>query len=148
MDATATHRRFDDWVFAWCSLMQRSRRWQSCLDEALQPQALSAAEFLVLWRTGHAAAPGISQVELARELNVSAAHICGLVERLQGRGWLHTVRAAGDRRRLYCSLTSAGNAALQRLIADLLPVADRCLREDSPGWSDAQHSRPYQEEAA
>jgi len=152
MDATgskSTRRRFDDWVFAWCSLMQRSRRWQSCLDEALQPQALAAAEFLVLWRTGHAAPPGISQIELARELNVSAAHVCGVVEKLQSRGWLQMVRASEDRRRLCCSLTTVGSGALQQLVVELLPVADRCLREDAPSWPDSSPpSLPFQEEAA
>lgn len=141
-------RQVDHWVFAWCSLLQRSRRWQVSLDEALQPHALVGPEFLVLWRTGHAAPPGISQVELARELNVSAAHVCGVVEKLQERQWLQMVRPVQDRRRLYCSLTKPGSAALQQLIADLLPMANRCLLEDAPAWSSAASSTPFQEEAA
>src|SRR5262245_35552996 len=115
-------RCVDHWVFAWCALMQRSRRWQTNLDEALQPHRLLAAEFLVLWRTGHAAPPGITQVELARELNVSAAHVCGVVEKLQGRSWLQTLRPLKDRRRLCCSLTTQGATALDRLIVELLPL--------------------------
>jgi DNA-binding MarR family transcriptional regulator len=142
-------RRVDHWVFAWCSLMQRSRCWQASLDEALQPHALVGGEFLILWRTGHAAPPGISQVELARELNVSAAHVCGVVEKLQDRQWLQMARPVQDRRRLYCSLTTLGCTALQRLIADLLPTANRCLLEDAPAWSSATiSSTPFQEEAA
>ena len=137
----------DHWVFAWCSLMQRSRRWQVSLDEVLQPHALVGAEFLVLWRTGHATPPGISQIELARELSVSAAHVCGIVEKLEERKWLQMARPVQDRRRLYCSLTSQGSAALQRLIADLLPMANRCLLEDAPALSGASLT-PYQEEAA
>lgn len=143
-----THRRVDHWVFAWCSLVQRSRRWQASLDEALQPHELVAAEFLVLWRTGHAASPGISQVELARELNISPAQVCGVVETLQGRGWLQTVRPREDRRRLYCSLTPTGGAGLNRLIAELSPMADRCLRQDAPDWSAAAVAVPFKEEAA
>ena len=146
--ANSASRQVDHWVFAWCSLMQRSRRWQASLDEALQPHSLVGAEFLVLWRTGHAAPPGISQVELARELNVSAAHVCGLVEKLQQRQWLHMVRPVQDRRRLYCSLTTQGIAALQRLIADLLPMANRCLLEEAPTWSSATRLTTYKEEAA
>jgi DNA-binding MarR family transcriptional regulator len=141
-------RQVDHWVFAWCSLMQRSRRWQASLDAALKPHALVGAEFLIFWRTGHAAPPGISQVELARELNVSAAHVCGVVERLQERRWLQMVRPVQDRRRLYCSLTSQGREALQRLIADFLPIANRCLLEDAPAWPSATSVTPFQEEAA
>jgi len=94
------------------------------------PHGLAATEFLVLWRTGHAADPGISQIELARELHVSAAHICGMVEKLQSRQWLQTARPLQDRRRLYCTLTRQGGSALNRLIADLVPIAERCLREE------------------
>lgn len=130
IDTPAFPRHLDQWVFAWCALMQRSRRWQAGLDEALEPHQLLAAEFLVLWRTGHAAPPGITQVELARELNVSAAHVCGVVEKLQSRKWLHMARPLQDRRRLYCSLTADGGAALSRLIVELLPLADGFLRDD------------------
>jgi DNA-binding MarR family transcriptional regulator len=143
-----TLRQVDHWVFAWCSLIQRSRRWQADLDEALQPHHLLAAEFLVLWRTGQAAPPGISQVELARDLNVSAAHVCGIVEKLQERHWLQTTRPLQDRRRRYCLLTVLGSAALQRLIADLLPTANRCLLENASVWSGATNWTPIQEEAA
>lgn len=107
-----------------------------------------AAEFLVLWRTGHAAPPGISQVELARELNVSAAHICGVVEKLQDRLWLQTARPLQDRRRLYCSLTPPGEDALEQMSRDLLPIAAQCLRE---GWADCSErsvGQRFQEEAA
>jgi DNA-binding MarR family transcriptional regulator len=151
MEAIATDlasRQVDQWIFAWCSLTQRSRRWQACLDEALQPHALVGGEFLILWRTGHAAPPGISQVELARELNVSAAHVCGVVEKLQDRRWLQMARPIQDRRRLYCSLTTDGGEALQQLIAGLLPIANRCLLEDAPAWSSTTTLTPFQEEAA
>lgn len=130
-----SHRRVDHWVFAWCALAQRSRRWQTDLDTALQSHELVAAEFLVLWRTEHAAPPGISQVELARELSISAAQVCGVVETLQERGWLQSMRPPEDRRRLICSLTSLGVTSLEALITELLPMADRCLRESLPVWS-------------
>src|SRR4051812_48002375 len=98
------HRRLDHWVFAWCAVSQRARRWQGELDDELRPHDVSAAEFLVLWRTEHAGDAGISQVELARELSVSAAQICGIVEQLQSRSWLKTARPPDDRRRLSCTL--------------------------------------------
>jgi DNA-binding MarR family transcriptional regulator len=141
-------RCVDHWVFAWCALMQRSRRWQSSLDDVLRPHQMVAAEFLVLWRTGHAAPPGISQVELARELNVSAAHICGVVEKLQDRLWLQTARPLQDRRRLYCSLTRPGEEALEQMSRDLLPIAEQCLHEDGAGWSKRRPGQRFQEEAA
>ena len=141
-------RRLDHWVFACCALMQRSRRWQASLNEALRPNHLQAAEFLVLWRTGHAAQPGITQVELARELSVSAARVCGVVEKLQSRQWLQVTRPVRDRRRLYCSLTSQGATALNQLIVELLPIAERCLRDDAAVWSDPSDVSPIQEEAA
>jgi DNA-binding MarR family transcriptional regulator len=141
------HHRADDWVFAWCSLTQRARRWQAELDAALHPHALVAGEFLVLWRTEHACPPGISQIELARELNISAAQICGIVEQLQCRDWLQTARPATDRRRLYCSLTSSGAIVLEALLAELIPLFERCLRDDRSIAPPRGHVHP-QEEAA
>jgi DNA-binding MarR family transcriptional regulator len=87
-------------------------------------------------------------VELARELNVSAAHVCGVVEKLQERQWLQMARPVQDRRRLYCSLTSQGSVALQQLITDLLSMANRCLLEDAPAWAGPSSPTPFQEEAA
>jgi DNA-binding MarR family transcriptional regulator len=151
MDASGSdsaYRLVDQWVFAWCSLIQRSRCWQAHLDDALRPHQLVAAEFLVLWRTGHASPPGISQVELARELNVSAAQVCGIVETLRERAWLQVARPPEDRRRLHCSLTPCGVAALERISSELLPMADRCLREAPPTWSESLPQISFQEEAA
>jgi DNA-binding MarR family transcriptional regulator len=129
MEAVST---VDRWIFAWCSLTQRARRWQGQLEDSLQPHDLSAVELLVLWRTGHATSPGISQVELSRELSVSTAQVCGVVETLHGRGWLQTTRPPEDRRRLYCQLTPTGELELKRLRHALLPMAQRCLLNDPP----------------
>jgi len=139
-----SYRSVDHWIFAWCSLTQRARKWQGLLDDALRPHGVVAAELLVLWRTGHAPPRGISQVELSRELSISAAQVCGVVESLQTRGWLQTIRPREDRRRLDCSLTPPGQARLQQLIADLLPIAESCLYEATE-----PSSRPHPwEEAA
>src|SRR5437868_5481978 len=149
MDAPADAvRTLDRWVFAWCALSHRAKRWQAELDSALRPHGLAGMELLVLWRTGHAMPPGISQVELSRELNLSPPQVCGVVDTLQGRGWLQTERPREDRRRLYCSLTASGRAELQRLVVLLSPMAQRCLREESPVWSDGPRTGVDREEAA
>ena len=138
MDAPTHHNgSLDHWVVAWCSLTRRARNWQDQLDHALRPHGVATAELLVLWRTGRTAPPGISQVDLSRQLNISTAQVSGLVDALQTRSWLQTVRPREDRRRLYCSLTPLGEATLQQLVQELTPLADVCLREDQARLSGA-----------
>lgn len=133
MEATTSqHHNLDQWVVAWCNLTRRMRNWQDRLEEALRPRAMAMAELLVLWRTGRSAPPGISQIDLARELNISAAQVCGLVDTLQSRSWLQTVRPREDRRRLYCSLTPLGKATLDQLVEELTPMAEVCLNDVTP----------------
>lgn len=126
-------RRVDHWIFAWCALTSRTRRWQTLLEHALSPHQLVASELLVLWRIGHSTPAGISQVDLSRELSLSPAQVSGVVQSLQRRGWLLTMRPPEDRRRLICSLTSPGQAQLEQVVAALQPIAQRCLGEDDGG---------------
>src|SRR5688572_3657965 len=101
----------DQWVAAWCAVSRCARSWQDQLDNALRPHEIAMGELLVLWRTGRSLPPGISQIDLSRELNISAAQVCGVVDTLQKRTWLQTHRPPEDRRRLYCSLTQLGEAS-------------------------------------
>lgn len=130
--STATSaERVDHWIQVLCALSRDVRHWQAALDAALRPQQLGSMDFLVLWVTGHAPPPGASQVDIARNLAVSAAQVCSVVETLQLRGWLQTLRSPRDRRRHCCSLTVTGETLLGQLLRELGPTAEQCLREEA-----------------
>jgi DNA-binding MarR family transcriptional regulator len=132
--ATTANGSVDCWMFAWCALTQRSRRWQAELDELLRPRSLTSPDLLVLWRVGNEPLPGIAQVDLAREIGFSPAQVCGVVEKLVDRAWLRAARMEGDRRRLYCSLTAEGSEQLRQIFHCLQPLAEQWLHEPPP-WT-------------
>lgn len=121
----------DHWIQVLCALNRDLRHWQAALDTALRPRQLAGIDFLVLWITRQAPPPGASQVDIARNLAVSAAQVCSVVESLQHRGWLQTLRSPTDRRRHCCSLTASGEALLGRLLHELVPVARQCLLDEA-----------------
>ncbi len=123
-------RTLDRWISAWCALAQRTRRWQATLDDRLRMRELNTTELTVLWRIGRALSPGIPQVELARELSISPAQVCGVVESLQTRQFVALARASQDRRRLFCSLTPQGRQLLAALEEELSPAAEAMLSEE------------------
>lgn len=62
-----------------------------------------------------AANPGVAQVQVAAALDVDKASVVGLVDRLEGLGWLIRRRSQKDRRRHGLHLTGEGARALQLL---------------------------------
>jgi DNA-binding MarR family transcriptional regulator len=121
--------RVQHWIELHCALSRQQRQWQAALDEALRPQELAGVDFLTLWIIDQAPPPGLSQVDIARHLAVSTTQVCGLVDSLQQRGWLHTVRRTDDRRRHACCLSESGVLLLQQLLPLLDAAAQRCLAD-------------------
>jgi len=68
---------------------------------------------LVCLRQIEAGGPA-SSVDLAREISVSPATLCGIVDRLEGKGLVERARQTRDKRRVSVSLTPAGRRALAR----------------------------------
>lgn len=54
-----------------------------------------------------------SAVDLARDISLSPATLCGILDRLETKGLVQRVRQAQDRRRISVSLTAAGRRALR-----------------------------------
>jgi DNA-binding MarR family transcriptional regulator len=60
--------------------------------------------------------PGIAQIELGTHLGVDKASMVALLDRLQRAGLIERRRSARDRRRQGVFLTTAGAAALNRML--------------------------------
>jgi DNA-binding MarR family transcriptional regulator len=54
------------------------------------------------------AAGATTQVEVARELHLSASTLVGVIDRLEGKGLVRRTRDDGDRRRIVLQATAAG----------------------------------------
>lgn len=109
-------------------LRRANQRHLAIFAEAIPD--LTPMQFTVLVRL-HDHGP-LSQNHLGRLAAMDAATVKGVVERLQRQALLDTAPDPEDRRRLRVSLTAAGAALCQRLMAQALAVSARTLAPLSP----------------
>ena len=114
----------DAWLGAWLTAIGHTRRWQARLETLLEPHGIGVNELLVLRLLREAPEAGLTQVELVRRLSISPALMSGLMEALQARAWICSVRSAQDRRRVLCSLSPLGRTHYEAVLRDLAQLAD------------------------
>lgn len=64
--------------------------------------------------------PGISQIELAKELGIDKATMVGLTDRLEDAGWVVRKRSSEDRRRHGLTVTPAGQKIYRELKREMI----------------------------
>jgi len=102
-----------------------ARSMRTMLVRQVASVGLNEMTFRLLWRLGQteeaaeSTSPGVSQTDLARDLQISTAQTSGLVESLRQRGLLEGHRPKSDRRRQVWRLSPAGAALLASLIPQL-----------------------------
>ena len=64
--------------------------------------------------------PGISQIELAKELGIDKASMVGLIDRLEDAGWIVRKRSREDRRRHGLTVTAAGQTIYRDLKREMI----------------------------
>ncbi|MDA7980277.1 MAG: MarR family winged helix-turn-helix transcriptional regulator [Pirellulales bacterium] len=107
--------------------LQSCGQLRELLSEAAREQQLSELESRVLWNCHRDQAHGASQAALAKELEMSPAHVSSLVEDLRRRGLVVGERRPPDRRRQYWSLSAEG----QKRFLPLLQQLDAMIRESA-----------------
>ena len=89
---------------------QSARLWTERLAEiGLEPREVMLFRFVAITE-------GRSQQEVARAIGLPASRIVGLVDRLEGQGWLERRTSANDRRTRALHLTAKGTVMLQRIM--------------------------------
>lgn len=71
--------------------------------------------------------PGIDQRTLAGRIALDTSTIGGVVDRLEGRGWLERRRSTEDRRARLLHLTPAGQQVLAQAVPGMLRTQQRIL---------------------
>ena len=79
---------------------------------ALGAIEMTQKQTATLWLIG--ANPGVSQIQVAGELDMDRATMMAIVDKLCERGWLLRRRSETDRRRQELYLTPRGQAALKK----------------------------------
>jgi len=121
-----------DWIDTLERTLVGARRIRELLTTRLRELDLGEPEFSLLWILA-STEPAISQREIARRLAISAAQVCGLVERLRKRELIRGERDPSDRRRQCWRLTEPGakmfRSATEKL-ADWIAHCDRQIAGD------------------
>jgi DNA-binding MarR family transcriptional regulator len=106
---------------SWIQLARTFTRIARKLDQLLEVHGLSIAQFEVLATLGHE--ENITQQELAERLLVTKGNVCGMIDRMEGNGWVQRRPDREDRRANRLFLTGSG----KRLLASSLPDQKRVL---------------------
>jgi DNA-binding MarR family transcriptional regulator len=95
------------------------------VDEALEPQGLTSAQWVPLLKLhmGHAS----TVAELARECQLDAGAMTRLLDRLEAKGLIARVRSSEDRRVVNLELTKEGRDAARHIPKVLCKVQNAFL---------------------
>lgn len=102
-----------------------NRMMRAAVDRRLEPLGLSQAQWrplLVLHRAGQP----LTQIELARQLDIEAPSLVRLLDRLERKQWIERRPIVGDRRIRHIVLT----ASACELIRTILPLV-RSVRDEA-----------------
>src|SRR6188768_1510208 len=78
-------------------------------DRALAPLDASVTDFILLFHIQNAAAPGLSQTEIARFSDMGGPALVRHLDRLEAEGIVTRTRDTADRRVIRLALTPAGH---------------------------------------
>lgn len=95
------------------------------IDRELAPLEISHAQWIVVMLLGDGVAA--TAAELCRLLIYDPGAMTRLLDRLEKKGVLRRVRAAGDRRTVRLELTAAGKRLYPRILRALVEVFNRLL---------------------
>ena len=96
------------------------------IDRELAPLDISHAQWIVVMLLGDGAAA--TAAELCKILVYDPGAMTRLLDRLEKKGVLRRVRAAGDRRTLRLELTAEGRRLYPKIVEALVEVFNRLLR--------------------
>ncbi|MBS1883814.1 MAG: PDZ domain-containing protein [Actinobacteria bacterium] len=104
-----------------------ARELQTSQDAVLNRYGTRGADFAVLATLIRLGKGEVSQVDLARELNLSAGTVSLRLDRLGREGLVARRAAAGDQRRTTVELTPAGRELFEACVAEHLRTSDELL---------------------
>lgn len=93
------------------SLRRIVRRIEGASAELESEHGVTAPQLLCLHALARAGS--ITQIELSREVRLSASTLVGVIDRLEAKRWVLRQRDAHDRRRIHVVLTDAGRQVAQ-----------------------------------
>lgn len=108
--------------------IQRTAAMQRhAMGALLESHDLSLEQYNVLRILRGAGEDGLPTLEIACRMIDPSPAITRLVDKLEGKGWLARERSTGDRRQVWCRISSAGLALLSQLDTATNDAEDRAM---------------------
>lgn len=111
-------------VLAWLHLLKVHSKMERRSMGQLAEYDVTPAQFDVLAQLRKH--PGINQQELSEHLLVTKGNVCGLINRMEERGWVARHSDPADRRINLLHLTCEGEALADKVV----PLVERAIREN------------------
>jgi DNA-binding MarR family transcriptional regulator len=124
-------------VRTWAQLVRTTIRLERRLEQALEVHGLSIAQFDILATLG--LEQGITQQELAERLLVTKGNICGMIDRMEGNGWVERRPDCADRRINRLFLTRRGQHRLAQAMPSQQAMARQILGALTPSELQTLH---------
>ena len=112
-------------------LVDAGRKLNDAYDAKMKPLALTRSQWRVMAYVSRT--PGISQTELAEQIECSRMAVTSLVDRLQTKALLERRQVAGDRRRRSVHLTAKGNGLVRQMNRAAVQVLEDIFTGTTPG---------------
>lgn len=113
------------------SLRRIVKRVEEASTQLEEAHGITAPQLLCLHALVRAGS--LTQIELSREVRLSASTVVGVIDRLEAKGLVVRRRDAEDRRRIHVSPTEAGRAIEQAAPEPLQLQVERGLAEMAAG---------------
>jgi MarR family transcriptional regulator, transcriptional regulator for hemolysin len=92
-----------------------SRLRRTAVDQRLKPLGITRSQWWALINISRDQSKGLSQIELARVMDIGKVTLGGLIDRLEKNGLVMRVPDDADRRSKRVRLSKNGNALLRRM---------------------------------
>lgn len=116
----------EDWERTFGFLIHDVARLRKTLfDERMKPFGLTRSQW---WVIGHLnRRDGVTQSELGRDLEMSKVALAGILDRLEGKGWIERRADHGDRRAKRIYLTRELKGLRRQMDATAIEINERCF---------------------
>ena len=117
-----------------------SRLRRTLFDQRMKPHGITRSQWWVMGQLSRARGEPMSQVELARLLDVGKAALGGLIDRLERAGYVARQSSPDDRRVKQVALTPKGRALLS-----VMEKVGRQLNAETTEGADADALRRFED---
>ncbi|MEO5951381.1 MAG: MarR family transcriptional regulator [Chloroflexia bacterium] len=121
-------------VLGWLYMMRVFTKMERMGDENIQGLGLTGAQFDVIAQLSQN--EGISQQGLSEKLFVTKGNVCGLLGRMEEKGWVKREDDPTDRRAHRLYLTEAGRQLAERV----MPVQEQFIVEQMSVLTDEEQT--------